>query len=308
MHFVLKEKISQALQSEDFLTKVGAPAIVPPFNFQVEEPTDRQFGFLASNVAFICAKKMKEVLGIGVSPFQIASALKECLGQSDFALRIDGGGFLNADPTAELIERFLRSDDVPLPLMEIFWDSNALHQVFSECISDEPFLFLQEVAARGQVALSHRDSLQLLSLLGDSELEALPYLRGYGGRSNTPAYLEGFLAIVKRLSSREVTGFPVLDEQQRFMEKVLLYRGRVMASLEGQHFERILRYALELVREFYSLYNRPDYRAALLLLESDLLWQNTFSALALKAGKYVDQTLNLLKFSCEVPNPVLNRN
>jgi len=298
VQLILKKEIDSILSSRNFLETFGVDQHTGEFNFQVYEPDDPQYGFLATNAAFIFAKKFKELHAKVISPQAVAEKIKLLFPKDKFSAVVDGGGFVNFNPTSDFTQEFLTTEK-NLELKEIFvdWSAKAVIDNFFSPPPEEVTHLIQALKKSGKLQLTHDDSLQLLSLLGDSELDASAYIAGYGSRTNTPFYLSHFFEVTSALKINT----PCLEtpfEFQALCNLIMLFRGRVLSAAERNHPERVLNLALGLVREFLAIYNRPSVRASL---------SHNFEVLMLAqhCRNFSISTLNALKFSCELPVVVL---
>jgi hypothetical protein len=294
MYLELRQELGRILKSVELSTQLSILPI--ELNFQIEEPVDRQFGLLASNLAFIFSKKLKEREDVVVSPQKIAEVVAGLVDQNQFRVSVDGGGFINVEPTKEFIRRFIVKEPSQLNGdILVDWNSVAILEKLRN--SEEARYFIRELSNR-VIELSHNDSIQLLSILSDPEIDSNAYLRGFSGRENTPSYLLKFKEVVESLPLS--AGELVLDDDQLVIEKLLLFRGRLEESVLRSHPERAMFHLLSLVRDFFSQYNRPTTRK-LILEQKDL----PFLFYASSCGKQVLAALNALKFSCQLPITVL---
>lgn len=294
MHLELKQELDKILVSAELSAQLN----FSPFdlNFQITEPVDRNFGLLASNLAFVFSKKLKEREGVLVSPQIVADRICHLVDKKRFEVSVDGGGFINVNPTSEFVVQYIVSEPAPLE-SDIFIDWTSATMIEKLRMSDEALFFLRELASR-VTSLSQSDSLQLLSILSDPEINSNSYLRGFDGRENTPAYFLKFLEVIGSLPGPK--GKLILNEGQSFVEKLLLFRGRLEESVLRSHPERVIWHMLSLVREFFDQYNRPTARRFIFeQRELSLLFY------AASCGKQVQAALNALKFSCQLPVTVL---
>jgi len=300
MYNELRQELERVLLSQEL---VAALQVAPcALNFQIEEPTDRQFGLLASNLSFVYSKKLKERSGVVISPQIVAEKIAKLVPTNHFKISVDGGGFLNVNPTKDFIKNYLSSKPVTIDFeIPVNWHSNSMLEKIR--FSQEATFFLKELSKQ-RTELSRSDSLQLLSILGDIEISSSAYLRGYGGvggyggRDNTPSYLSNFEKVVTTLPAP--TGELERLELVPFVEKLILFRGRLEESFSRDHPERIMELILKVVRDFFSYYNRPTIRRQ--IMEGT---NPDFLFFAASCGKQVLMALNAIKFSCQLPVTVL---
>jgi len=299
MQLVIKEEIDGIISTDSFKKSLGIELQDQSFNYQIEEPTDPAYGVLATNFAFIFSKKLKELKLRPVSPDEIARIVAAEISVEKFQATVDGGGFINFRPTPRFCAKFFSAPkSLSLEEVNIQWDSKAVWDNFFSPLPDELPEFVIELKKRGSLTLTRSDSLQLLSLIGDPELDASAYFSGYGSRTNTPFYLNKFFEVLNELKKHEGEIEVIPPELETFSQALLLFRGRVISAAKRNHPDRVLSLTLSLVREFFGAYNRPGIRAELNHFHPVL-------KLAELAGNYSHQTLGALKFSCELPSAVL---
>jgi hypothetical protein len=258
---------------------------------------------LTTNVSFVLSKKLKDSNHSSISPKKIADSISKFISNEIFEASVDGGGFININPTNSSIRNFFNENTSPLNQGEIKVDWNAGNISELVHLNEEAVYFIGELVKRGTTELSRADSLLLLSLLADVEIDANSYLRNFIGRDNTPQYLKRFEEISNTIpdSSSQLQDVSLTS----FKKKLLLFQGRLSESIERDHPERVFALVLGLVREFFSVYNQPAIRQLLLAKNGPIEKNWDFLLLARSCRKQVLSTLNMLKFSCELPRTVL---
>ncbi len=248
-------------------------------------------------------------------------------------LQVGGPGFLNATPEPEFVSAFLehaqhtqanylftRSSlvfDEPdrgvyLPLTVRL---RPLKELQAKRVLNADLGILEEyVHAKGGVC---RDDLVMyLALLGNPEINSGPYIHCVGGSENVPWLLRRFLGDIRRVlpRSRELRSGEISAE--RFLKflrsptgglatpivnRLLLLRSVFHNSRKRRRPELFFEFVLSLIREWYSVFNRPDCRALLRSLHGKLASGDAeaFAALALLVETVVRTTYDNLEFSCD---------
>lgn len=148
----------------------------------------------------------------------------------------------------EILDRLRTTDD---PSKKIFYE---------ECKKGEKISFEQK--------------LMLLSALSDKELDLRVYLQGLAGKQNVPWYFAKFLKdcanylsfLEKKLSSDFVQGntneenFRLPQYLQSSANNFLSLRKVFYESIRYSKPEKLVASLHCLIRDFYNLYNRPDFR------------------------------------------------
>ncbi len=269
---------------------------------QVGEPESAEFGFVASSVSFTIAK-LFDSRNLGqLSPAIIAELLAKSV--EGFATTIGGGGFINGDPSPELVLRFfneasLQQFPYAAQSLPVSWDTRYIQRALNGADGEEARTLCNKLQERQGGKLSRDDAVQLLALLGDRELEAAPHLRGYGGRNNIPWYLRQFFEATGQLRADSPVGTELMSAPlfTPLVSSLLHFRGRFRTHIEQQRPERALRATVILMSEFFSIYNRPEIRAD--------LEKPGLGRMVTLARELAFHALNCMNLPCEVPARVL---
>jgi hypothetical protein len=257
-------------------------------------------GWISSPVCFELAQAARAKTRSQVSAPDIVDMLI-CSASEDpwFELTLGGEGHLNALPRERFIDCYLEkvtsSSGVPLRRFESFVCGtlrvegaeleNILPRLAWNEICDRAAKMKDNADARSlaahSLALSQpdwRQALMLLSIMADPEIALEPYMQGLAGRQNTPWYLRRFFTDWKHLSEEMASGnrqsstssggaFPrsgLLRAFEQGLRRLLGLRSVYLRSFLTSQPELLLGEILELTKAFYSLYNDPSGRAALL--------------------------------------------
>ena len=273
----------------------------PPKTFGVLEMEGCPPRFTGELTSRVCFKLVKLLVDTGAvapqeagGPVRTATRLHEIFENRGFGrwfqLEIGGAGHLNATPT---------------PAFRAEWFANILFKQPEALLSDGAFVvfaapdsepiplhvdlprMLDRARARedadmklllerfGSAAPRRGDLLMLFGALSDPELDCSLYLRGLAGRENVPWYLDRFRSDIigyERLLSGYLAAPPHGEPPQIFSDSMLLLRNfrrsLILADLH-QRPERFFGHLLELMKDFYRIYNQPPYRAPEKSLSAD---------------------------------------
>ena len=248
---------------------------VADLNFEVKECEFQNLGLLSTNAAFKLSKKLRDT-GADTLPQDVASRMldTEKIKNSDFDVSLGGDGYLNATPSPEYIDRWLKSSICPEyflipPNVESVCDKVIWHNLYSRIKKSTDKEVLEFVSGRD---LSLDDCLMLSAFFSDPETELTPYLEGLKGRQNIPWYLGKFLEdsekILKQLNwdpeQSSNADLSKLDPRlSELLRAIMLFRGKVFGN--GSVFEPVrgVGTLIFVVRNFYAFYNLPECRAML---------------------------------------------
>jgi hypothetical protein len=254
---------------------------------------------LASNVAFLVNKKLRKTateVGKLHTTNYIATRLVDIASKQHFAkwfeIESSGYGFINASPTSDFKTKFFEivqytksqvlfqqesfvfkellsqqniacSDLLPIPPLEFIINSKIENPDIRELC-----LYINNKAT-----FTFNDKLMLLALACDSELEAQPYILGLSNRQNIPWYVSKFLVDAKNycslLNQYSLTTTEVESEKdcdtdfiniERFQSLLLNFRNALFCSDKHLRLFKALACLINIIREFYSCYNRPEVR------------------------------------------------
>lgn len=245
----------------------GALGFQEEIDIPIDEPKLSEFGFIATNVAFALAKNEKDV-----SPLEVANRILAAVEPQDFICSVDGGGFINGSPTDKAKLKFLNELDRlswSPACIEVDWSGKYLAKALSSDTGEEARILLSHLKERNSWSIE--DSLELLALLGDPELEAWSYIKDYQGKNNIPWLVKKFgnlttgFDMEASITAEELV-HPTFSE---LLESILRFRGRFERAVRERRPERALQVVLAPIKAFFSVYNRPEIRRA--LLERDKL-------------------------------------
>lgn len=148
--------------------------------------------------------------------------------------------------------------------------------------------------------LDDDSQFMLLGLLADAELDALPFIDGECSRQNIPWYLRRFRKdfstwskkVGSFISAEVATGSPIRinpDDKRislllhNLSSQILTLRAEYRQLLLGSRPEKMLGCALDLIRSFYSIYNRPQAREMSFYSEPNLMGAQFYSYMKLAA-------------------------
>ncbi len=249
----------------------------------------------------------------------IAQALKENLEKYNklpFVLEISGAVYLNAYLSKESCEKlfniFLQTKEkdffdlncLLLPGFEIInkfrineykidWHQILLQFAESKDLCEQELF--QIVNVQKNINLEQR--LMMLAALSDRDLDLRSYLHGLAGRQNVPWYFAKFFRdsanYLSFLESRlnEITSSKRLEKNDFRMPDYLQNGVSNFFSLRKVFFEsffyskpeKLMGSLLSLLRNFYDLYNRPNFR----MLQGDCFSREEVLALKLYLEKLI---------------------
>lgn len=268
---------------------------------------------ISSNIAFQVAASIRQQLQVSIDPLKIAELLLRSLAElnnaSLFHIETGGLGYLNATPTSLFIETFwskviergvsllffkkafvialhaqsMKAGDGTDFKMKIDW-GRLLKQERLRSVNSDVLHLLEKCKTRGEI--SFNDTLMLLALLGNPDLELDPYLLGLGGSQNIPWYIQRFLAdaknltqncqqqLEKRFFSQKRSGFilPLFESHMSMgrkqvpdllatnLRQVLGFRQWTFHEHQVRRPVLYVRYLLEIIKSFYSFYHHPRSR------------------------------------------------
>ncbi len=247
-------------------------------------------GDITSNICFKLPKLIADIglvpSGQHYGPLDAAVAVRQRFLCDDFEVAVSESGHLNFSATQNyrrrLLARILESQ-----VSEIFCGAP-----FGTVVDVNPFAWdftnvfqqLRDTADPTTVELLKRREesptldldLLLLSLAADPELDGSKFLRGLSGRQNTPWYLTRYFAD----SSRWRAAFPAVSERHEVSNEPIVvptsellfsFRHELFVSQRSQRPERFFLRVLEVVRDFFRLFNDPRLRnSAALSSRTDL--------------------------------------
>lgn len=226
----------------------------------------------------------------------ITKALKENLEKYNtlpFVLEISGSVYLNAYLTKESSEKlfriflqtkekdffnlncFLHPEIETIRKFEIKEYKIDWQQILSRFASEKDLLQQQlsvSIAAQKEIYFEQR--LIMLAALADKEFDLRIYLQGLAGRQNVPWYyakffkdcgtylsfLEGKLKEITPEMSIEKNDFEMPEYLQNCLCNFFSLRKVFFESFNCAKPEKIMALLLTLLRNFYDLYNRPNFR------------------------------------------------
>lgn len=254
----------------------------------VPRDVDADFG---CNVAFVLAALYRKKRGIEVPPSILAPeviALLERFGATDrYELSFSANGHLNCllKPSyrMELLKKIMDGEDAQsffeadplgdLPPTEFFnfsWES--VLKLNQGKANVQEFLQNKEVIRRGW---SEDVGCMLLSLLGDLELDIVPFVKNMKSRQNVPWFIRRYLHdsrlwLRENRKSSVLQGMPPLffvesnklfcREMAELGNQLLAVRQSWSLACESARPELALTTCLNLMKQFYRIYYQPRFR------------------------------------------------
>ena len=257
---------------------------------EIEDCPPQIPGEITSRLCFKLAKHLVDTKVVPAEKFGGPSKVAEQLlsllvrdGASEwFTLELGGSGHINATPTPKLLANWTLCFVVEAPLSLLRSGSficvpESNHEQLG--LQPDHDQLLERLRARTDpdaVALYERCSAtgirrfaeraMVLGVLGDPELDARPYLSGLAGRQNVPWLLDRFREDAARYEETlrpaggGLEGSPPVVLAPSFALLRTFRRSLLLADLH-QRPERFFAHLLQIVRDFYRVYNQPQYRA-----------------------------------------------
>ena len=254
------EEYGSAIMQHDFRQTIFAIETCPK-NIEAD---------ISSNVCFVLAKILKQLVGIEIKPIKIAEIVQSTARSSLFELSLGGGGYINAGRTECFLKQFINQTlgNMSEPLLNIKeFDAMFPWRQLAGSESED----IRKLMRLYQTQESNELRFMLLALLGNVELDINSYLNNIYGSENLPWYIRRFISDTETIQNEIKERFSVKDEFCDNMPppKWLLpsvsvickYRYVVKNSLINRHPEVLPILLVETISAFYKFYNHPECRS-----------------------------------------------